>query len=98
MLELSASAKNDIENILLYTIEKWGEQQLYRYETILEKALSEIESNPRIGHKKPELEAEVFCYPAGQHYIFYRIKSEIVYVLRVLHSKMDYAQHLNQSI
>jgi toxin ParE1/3/4 len=64
----------------------------------LEKALSEIENNSRIGHKKPELGEEIFCYPAGQHYIFYRLEGEIIYVLRVLHSKMNYAQHLNQSI
>jgi toxin ParE1/3/4 len=97
-LELAASASTDIQNVLSYTAEIWGERQAYEYNAVLGNALATIEQTPRIGHTKPELRAEILCYRAGQHLIFYRIDDSMVYVLRVLHSKMDYVHHLNETI
>ncbi len=94
-LELATRASADIQDILSHTAEKWGEQQVYKYGATLDSALAIIEENPRIGHTKPNLKAGMLCYKAGQHLIFYRIDDSTVYVLRILHSKMDYTQHLD---
>jgi toxin ParE1/3/4 len=96
-LELASHARTDIRNILSYTVETWGERQAYEYGVVLDNALATIEQTPKIGHTKPDLEDEILCYRAGQHLIFYRIDGSTVYVLRVLHSRMDYAHHLDET-
>ncbi len=96
-LELSSRARADIQNVLAYTVETWGERQAYEYGAVLDNALATIEQTPKIGHAKPDLQAGILCYRAGQHLIFYRIDGSTVYVLRVLHSRMDYAHHLNET-
>jgi len=50
-LVFSDSAKIDIADIMVYTIEKWGEKQLVKYKKILDKTFILLQQNPRIGKK-----------------------------------------------
>jgi toxin ParE1/3/4 len=97
-LELATRARADVQDILSDTADKWGEQQVYKYGATLDSALALIEENPRLGHTKPNLKAGMLCYKVGQHFIFYRIDDSTVYVVRILHSKMDYIRHLDDTL
>lgn len=50
-LFLSPQAEDDFADILQYTLETWGENQVYVYRAVLDKALLTIKQNPRLGIK-----------------------------------------------
>jgi toxin ParE1/3/4 len=93
-LILSPQAEDDFAAILQYTLETWGEDQVYVYRAVFDKALLTIQKNPQIGHRKTELSTEHRTFPAGRHIIFYRITQNAIYVSRILHERMDYGRNM----
>ena len=87
-LEFSTLARSDVDDILLYTIESWGRSQLVEYKVKLEDAFEILRKNPYIGSKK---ELSYRSFSVGRHYIFYRIDNEVIYIVRILHNKMDFS-------
>jgi toxin ParE1/3/4 len=63
-IRLSREAEQDIEAILAWTDEQFGEQVRLRYEELLVQAISDIADDPgRIGSlERPELAKQVFTY------------------------------------
>ena len=62
------------------------------YKSKIDAALSAIAQNPNIGRTKHKL----LVYSAGKHLIYYRIEGTTVYVVRILHERMDAAHHLDE--
>jgi toxin ParE1/3/4 len=91
ILSLSDAAIEDFRDILSYTMQMWGEQQVEEYSTILHKALTAIEQNPLMG--KGDLPPYRHV-TAGKHIVFYRLTADKVQVSRILHSAMDFVRHL----
>ena len=55
-LSLSKKAQEDLEDILLYTLQAWGKEQMYAYrDDVLNIALEELQKQPHIGHKRPDI-------------------------------------------
>ncbi|RKT10356.1 toxin ParE1/3/4 [Paraburkholderia sp. RAU2J] len=94
-LELAAEAQDDFEDILLHTLLTWGERQMQAYGDLLDRSLSTIRTNPNIGHVHPFVRDPYKCFQAGQHLIFYRVQDVTVFVVRILHSRMDPASRLD---
>jgi toxin ParE1/3/4 len=92
-LLLSPRAEDDFTDILQYTLETWGEAQVFEYRAVLDKALLTIRQNPGVGHRRPELSAAHRIFPAGRHIIVYWVKDQAVYVSRILHERMDIGRH-----
>ena len=90
-LELTKPARLDFRDILSYTSQTWGEWQLVAYKSKIDAALSAIAQNPYIGRTKHKL----LVYPVGKHLIYYRIEAATVYVVRILHERMDAPHHLD---
>lgn len=86
---LSPQAEEDFADILQYTLETWGEKQVYVYRAVIDKALLTIQQNPEIGHQRPDISKKHRSFPAGQHVIFYRADQSRLYVSRILHERMD---------
>jgi len=96
-LSLSKKAQEDFEDILLYTIEVWGEEQMYVYrDDILNTALEELQKQPHIGHARPDLSDQHRAFIAGRHVIVYQLIDKNVFVSRILHSRMDFVQRLSE--
>lgn len=93
-LEFSEEAKDDIDQINLYTLTTWGEQQLAVYASLLDEAFCEIAENPEIGRRREGLPKQFKGYKVGKHVVFYLVRDNTVFVVRVLHSSMDFANHL----
>ncbi|SOE91916.1 toxin ParE1/3/4 [Burkholderia sp. D7] len=91
-LELAAEAEHDFEDILFYTLLTWGQRQMQDYSELLDHALATIQANPNIGRTHSHVAYQ--CFEAGQHLIFYRVKETTVFVVRILHSRMDLPRHL----
>lgn len=93
-LQLAPKAKNDFVHILRYTAEKWGEAQMLIYRDTLDDALQFIRKNPQLGHRRSDLPANYLAYLAGSHIIIYRVSSESIGVVRILHERMSVPKHV----
>ena len=92
---LTNDAENDLREILEYTLNQWGVEQVLAYRNILESRLRTLAKFPTIGRNNINLPSEIFYIVEGKHYLFYRIVNDEIEVLRILHSKMDIFQHIS---
>ena len=91
-LELSRQAKEDFGDLLSYTLTAWGEAHLAKYRASIDEALHVILHNPGAGG--PSVKPTLKVLAVGQHRIFYRTMDDTVYVVRILHERMDTSRHL----
>lgn len=89
-LIITSLARQDFRDLVSYTLQIWGKDQSHTYAEKIDTALNTICNNPDIGRKKHGR----MMYGAGQHQIYYRTKDCEVYVLRILHQRMDATRHL----
>lgn len=88
-LVLSPEALSDIADILLYTLQRWGEQQQDQYAAALDQGLALIQQNPEMGRSRPDLFPGCRSYRVREHIVYYALRDESVTVFRVLHGRMD---------
>ncbi|NMG67721.1 hypothetical protein GPA19_22520 [Azoarcus indigens] len=93
-IALSPRAKQDFIDILRYTGETWGQEQLHAYRNKLDGALQRIARNPSIGNRAPELPETHRLYFAGSHVIVYRAQDSSIALVRILHQRMSLTRHL----
>src|SRR5689334_8449689 len=89
-IEFSILAQKDISDILTYTLDSWGDDQFVSYQALLDKAFAILIHNPHIGRADDRLRT----YSVGSHRIFYRTAGQTIYVMRVLHEKMNPDRYL----
>ena len=91
-LELSQQAKEDLRDILAYTLTTWGESQLAKYRASINDALHIILHHHSAG--RPSVKPTLKVLAAGHHRIFYRAIDGTIYVVRILHERMDTSRYL----
>lgn len=91
-LVLSQQAKEDFRDILAYTLTTWGETQLAKYRASINGALHVILDNPAAGRLSVKPTLRVLA--VGHHRIFYRTIDDTIYVVRILHKRMDTSRYL----
>ena len=91
-IELSQQAKEDFRDILAYTLTTWGESQLAKYRASINDALHLILRNPAAG--RPSVKPTLKVLAVEHHRIFYRTIDDTVYIVRILHERMDTSRHL----
>lgn len=93
-LILSKRSIQDLEDILLYSFQKWGQQQMNIYQSALDTGLITINKNPLIGYKHQNLPNNYRIFGINQHIVIYKIIDTTIFVIRVLHSRMDLEKNL----
>ncbi len=103
-LRISRQAWNDLLEVKAYTRERFGHDQMERYEDLIAQALEAIAADPMRGRERPELQPGVRSRHISQrgrrasHLFFYRLGSDgMVEIIRFLHDSMDFARHLPES-
>lgn len=89
---LSSQAEIDLAEIILYTLEKWGEDQVYKYVDELEECFLDIANNQVVTREVKGVSG-VYSLLCNEHYIFY-MKDGVVQVLGIIHSNRDVMRHL----
>ncbi len=87
-------AASDLDDILLYTLITWGEEQQERYADLLDKGLARVQEKPDIGKSRPELYPGCFSYRIQQHIVYYAVRGEDIHIARLLHVRMDAKRYL----
>jgi toxin ParE1/3/4 len=93
-LTLSPKARQDFVDILRYTGETWGMDQLLAYRDKINNALQEIGENPQRGHHRDDLPLTHFAYLVGSPVVVYRADVSSIGVVRILHQRMYLAGHI----
>lgn len=93
-LELSRRAQADLDDIRDYSVERYGVARAIAYLDAIEQAFRLILEYSEIGPEHDGIGEAVRSYPAEEHRIYYRHDAERVFVLRVLHKRMDAGRHL----
>ena len=93
---LSPLAKLDLEDIQIYTLEKWGETQRKKYAALLYEGLQKLAVSPEFGHKRRDLSTDHRACRIGHHFAVYRVVGTEIQISRILHEKMDFRQREGQ--
>jgi len=88
--ELTQDADRDIESIVRYTIEEWGEVQAKKYVDKLEECFQKIARHDVISQTFSKRFSQVFVTRCEHHFIFYlQGKKNKPRIFAVLHERMD---------
>ena len=91
---LSPKAQADIDAIWDYTADRWSEEQADRYINDLRDAIETIARDLRRGKPCDHLRRGYRKYSFGAHVLFFRVATNVIEVVRVLHQRMDFERHL----
>ena len=89
-LILSGEAFDDLVDIQNYTFTEFGEQQWKTNNDLLENAFQQLLDHPMSGCVLQDILSEYRVLNAGHHVIIYRIEEATIYVIRILHQRMDF--------
>lgn len=91
---LSRRAATDLEAIAAFSIDRFGIKQARRYRDELIACYSNLISNPSLGRRAEQLAKGLRRFEHGSHIIFYTREGDDVFVVRVLHYRMDAGRYL----
>ncbi len=96
--KISLEASQDIENIWLYTIERWSIEKADRYFNLIMDEIEYLAKDPKSGKDYNKVRKGYFRSRIKSHFIFYKInkQDEEVEIIRILHQRMDIEIRLNE--
>lgn len=91
---LSPRAQSDFDEIWDYTARHWGADQAEAYIRQLWRDIEAVAAKPTIGRPCPEVRAGYHKFRSGSHVIFFPLSRGSIDVVRILHGRIDFEQHL----
>ncbi len=86
---ISKKAVSDLEEIWLYTVEKWSIQQADRYYNLIFDEINYICKNSSSGKSKDHIRKGYQASKVKSHLIFYKVSNNTIEVIRILYERMD---------
>ena len=93
---ISKKAVSDLEEIWLYTVEKWSVEQADRYYNLIFDEINYICKNSTAGKSMEHVRKGYRASKVKSHLIFYRVLNDTIEVIRILHERMDIENRLNE--
>ena len=88
-LSISQAARADIDEIWIHAATEWSIEAANRLRESLGRIFSLLRRNPFAGRSRDELSSGLRSLPSGRYLVFYRVESDAVRVIRVLHGMRD---------
>jgi toxin ParE1/3/4 len=97
-LHLSPAAAEDLENILQYTFDTWGENQFVLYHNIFQETFNTIlaDTEGHLSKCRDELFPLSRSIRSGHHVVFFRLRKNNIEIIRILHERMDFLRHMDE--
>ena len=89
------AARQDIAEIWNYSAVTWDVSQADAYVAALDDAIMRLASKPESVPRCDWIRRGYRRLKAGSHYVFARIEGDNVIIVRVLHERMIFADHLD---
>ena len=86
---ISNAAMNDLREIAAYSERTWGGQQRREYLRLVDEAFHLLANNPSLGSHCDYIAENLRKYPCRSHVVYYELDPPGIFVIRVLHRKMD---------
>lgn len=96
MVKLSAAAAHDVEELLDRSIAEFGIQQTENYYDALMRCLELLGENPELGYAVDDIRSGYRRFPHESHVIFYTLDQNDVFVVRILHKRMDAVRNIQE--
>lgn len=94
-IRLSQTAEQQLEDIWFYTLSEWSEEQANQYVGSIEQGIRRLLEYPLLGKARPDINKEIRVLQIQKHSIFYRVSSEYVDIIGILHGRMDAKGYFN---
>lgn len=88
-LEIAPRAQQDIRNIRLFGLQHWDEHRANIYLAAITARFEIIHDNPELGIARGDLVPGLRAHRVERHVIFYRIREDVIEIIRVLHERQD---------
>jgi toxin ParE1/3/4 len=92
---ISKKAIADLEEIWLYTADKWPIVQADRYYNLIFDEIAFICKSPETGKQMDDIRKNYRAAKVKSHLIFFKVENEIVQIVRILHERMDIKSRLD---
>ena len=92
---ISKKVVSDLEEIWLYTVEKWSVEQADRYYNLIFDEINYICKNSSAGKSMEHVRKGYRSAKVKSHLIFYRVTNTSIEIIRILHERMDIEKRLN---
>lgn len=93
-LVIAPAAKADLKDIYQCGLRTWGQIQSDSYLENLKEHFWSLTEQPLMGVERPELLPGARSLPIESHTLFYRVTTDTVEIIRVLHGRQDPQRHL----
>ena len=91
---LSPAAQADLESIWDYTVAHWGEAQAEVYTRGIQAACEALSNGTLVSRSADNIRAAYRKAAVGSHVLYFRMQSDMVEIVRILHQSMDVERHL----
>lgn len=92
---ISKKAVADLEEIWLFTVEKWSMEQADRYYNLIFDEINYICKDINSGKSMEHVRKGYRASKVKSHLVFYRVLNDTIEVIRILHERMDIENRLN---
>lgn len=87
---INDEAINDLNNIWIYTFNKWSKSQADRYYSLIIDEIKFVADNFYLGKSIEYIKKGYRVVKVKSHLIFYRKRSDnVIEIVRILHQRMD---------
>lgn len=86
---LSAEAREDLIDALIFGLATFGETQALKYRASLERAFDSIAAFPKMARERSEFLPPLRIHHHVSHYIAYTIKDDHVLIVRIVSNDAD---------
>ena len=92
--KFAEKAEHDLEDIIDYTLQQWGESQTLIYLDGMDTRGQLLADNPDLGTKREAISEGLLSFPYESHILYYVRQHHGITIVRVLHQCMDPVKHL----
>jgi len=93
---LTRRAQKDFKAIGRYTEDNWGKAKRDDYLNKLALRFAFLAANPRLGKPRNDIAPNVYCFPEGQHLVFYTIHADEIHIVGIPHQIMDISRYFRR--
>ena len=94
-IRLSRQASVDVNEIYLYGLINFGEDQADHYSAKIKNCLKTLQANSEIGRLDSRVNPAIRRFDFERHVIFYDTNDTEIIIVRIIHCSMDFVKHLS---